>query len=261
MADYHEINEAFIPRHNWQAAQTFADSHDWRADFGYGANCARKVFQACIERARMSASNVWRASRRELAELANVDKSTVDIYIPLFKSRGWLACPETDKFVTGGASLFLFGESVRTPYSITTCTTTVRNTDGQKMPKTDAEKNIFGTMRGCAWAAYQHLLTSPEKTKAAIARAIKQPDSSVKVALEQLIHAGLVSMAEGAFVGMPVTDDYLETITTIRTKDKQKVVKPKAQLRRARHKAEREINASADMMRSIRRYRDKLPNQ
>ena len=68
-------------------------------------------------------------------------------------------------------------------------------------------------------------------------------------------------MAEGAFVGMPVTDDYLETITTIRTKDKQKVVKPKAQLRRARHKAEREINASADMMRSIRRYRDKLPNQ
>lgn len=258
-----EDNASRVTRYDWEAAQEFADSYDWRGNFERKAKSARRMFQACIDRARMSHSRVWRASRRELAELANVNKGTADIFVLLFLSRGWLVHPETDKYVTGGASLFLFGETVHIPYSNKTCTTTVRNMDTQKMPKTDAEQNLFGAMRGCAWAVYRHLLASPETTKAAIARAVEHPRSSVTASLDQLVQAGLVNMAEGAFVGVPLTDNALANVRTVITKrDGGIVVKPvkeRAKARRDKHKAEREINASVDMARAMDKYRDKLP--
>lgn len=247
--------------YNWEAAQAFADSYDWRANFPRRADKARCIFYAFIDRARMSHSRVFRASERELAELANLDRKSVQSYKKRFLSLGWLARPETDKFVTGGASLFLFGEGVHISPSNITCTTTGGNMDAWKMPKTDAEQNVFGAMRGCAWAVYRHLLASPETTKAAIARAVKHPRSSVKAAIDQLVQAGLVNLAEGAFVGVPVTDTGLAEVKTVTTKRNGgmvvRPVKERAKKRRDKHKAEREINASVDMARAMSKYHEK----
>ncbi|MBI1795179.1 MAG: bifunctional DNA primase/polymerase [Chloroflexi bacterium] len=258
----HESNAAFVTRHDWEAAQTFANSLDWRAEFGRKSIKARAVFQACIDRAKMSASTAWRASERELAELANLHRNNIRPYKQAFLSRGWLVRPEINKFVTGGASLFLFGETVRLVSSSYTCTTTGNDSDGRKMtktPKTDLEQNIFGAMRGCAWLVYSHLSDRPETTKAAIARAVNQPVTSVKAALDQLISARLVSASEGAFISIPATDETLSVIKTIAVNGKEKPVKERAKTRREKHKAEREINASVDMLRAITRYREKHP--
>lgn len=247
--------------YDWEAAQVFADACDWKGNFGRKADKARRVFYAFIDRARMSHSRVFRASERELAEFSNLDRRHVRPYKNRFLSLGWLTRPETDKFVTGGASLFLFGETVHIVPSNITCTTTGDDMDAWKMPKTDAEQNVFGAMRGCAWDVYRHLLASPETTKAAIARAVKHPRSSVSAAVDQLVQAGLVNLAEGAFVGVPVTDTGLADVKTITTKRGGglvvKPVKERAKKRRDKHKAEREINASKDMARAMSRYREK----
>jgi hypothetical protein len=239
-------------RYEWEAAQAFADSYDWRGHFGRKSLKARAVFQACIERTRMSHSRIWRASERELAELANCHRHNVRAYLKVFIALKLLARPETDKYVTGGASLFLFGEGVRNTTSTTTCTTTGSNSDTPKLPKTDAERDVFGAMRGCAWVVYRHLLANPERTKAGLARAVGQPRSSVSAALAQLIGAGLVSAAEGAFIGLPVFDNTLAQVTV-----NGRPVKERSRMRREKHKHEREINANVDMARAIKRYREK----
>jgi len=89
-------------------------------------------------------------------------------------------------------------------------------------------------------------------TKSAVARAIGQPRSSVSAALSQLIGAGLVSAAEGAFISLPVFEHTLLQVTV-----NGKPIKERSRTRREKHKREREINANVDMARAIRRYREK----
>lgn len=242
--------------YDWERAQAFADVYDWPASFGRRAVTVRAVFLACIDRARMSHSSIWRASERELSEAAGQDRKTTRRAKIDLLDAGLLECPETEKFVTGGASLFRFGENVRISPSITTCTTTGGNTNGPKLPKSDAERDVFGAMRGCAYDVYCHLLAQPERTKAAIARNVKHNISSVTVALTQLQAARLVtfSEAEGTYFGEPVTDATLLDLAGTLVK-RGKVAGGRSQARRERHKAEREINASVDMARAIEKYR------
>ncbi len=242
--------------YEWEQAQEFVGAYNWPAQFGKRASVVRSVFLACIERAKMSHSGIWRASERELSEAVQRDRKTVRRAKLDLLAAGLLVLPETDRFVTGGASLFRFGGNVITSPSITTCTTTGGNNDGPKLPKTDAERDVFGAMWGCAYDVYSHLLTQPERTKAAIARSTNNNAGSVRIALEQLRAARLVtfSEAEGVYYGEPVTDATLRELACTLTK-RGKVASGRSQARREKHAAEREINASEDMARAIERYR------
>lgn len=243
--------------YEWERAQEFVNVYDWSAQFGKRASVVRSVFLACIERARMSHSGIWRASERELSEAVQRDRKTVRKAKLDLLAAGLLVLPESDRFVTGGASLFRFGENVIISPSITTCTTTGGNNDGPKLPKSDAEKDVFGAMWGCAFDVYRRLLTQPERTKAAIARSTKNNAGSVRIALEQLQAARLVtfSEAEGVYYGEPVTDATLRELANTLTK-RGKVAGGRSQARREKHAAEREVNASEDMARAIEKYRN-----
>lgn len=246
--------------YEWERAQEFVGVYDWSAQFGKRASVVRSVFLACVERAKMSHSGIWRASERELSEAVQRDRKTVRKAKLDLLAAGLIVLPESDRFVTGGASLFRFGENVTISPIITTCTTTGGNCNGPKLPQTDAEKDVFGAMRGCAFDVYRRLLTQPERTKAAIARNTKHNISVVRLALTQLQAARLVtfSEAEGVYYGEPVTDATLRELANTLTK-RGKVASGRSQARREKHAAEREINASEDMARAIERYRKGTP--
>ncbi len=248
---------------SWDAAQNFAGSFDFRTLPG-NPNKSRRVFLACIERARMDGAFLWRASIRELAELAFVDKSTASDCTRRFIAAGLLERPDSSNgerpYDNGGASLYRFGgivfQSAQIPYTKQTVTTTVRNSVKEKLPNTDVQKDVFGVMRGCAWEVYCHLLENPEPTIARIAKTVKHPYTSVSEAVKQLIAAGLASLAEGFYTGIPVTDAKMTEITVIGRDRRSKAnIHGRAQRRREQHRHDRELDANRDMHRSIKKYR------
>jgi len=98
---------------------------------------------------------------------------------------------------------------------------------------------------------YEHLLTQPEHTAAAIARSTKQPSTSVRKALKRLLSHGLVSLsrAEGLYIGEPKTIHELERIAAALD---LRVIGTGARVKR-RHELEREKLANKDLY-NARRY-------
>jgi hypothetical protein len=58
----------------WQKAEAFAQSYNWRETFGRRAITREAVYLACVERSCCDNSDVFRASIREVAEIASVSK-------------------------------------------------------------------------------------------------------------------------------------------------------------------------------------------
>ena len=59
----------------WARALTFAEGYNWRI-YGRAAQSVRGVFLACCERSRLANSDTFRATVREIAELANITHNT-----------------------------------------------------------------------------------------------------------------------------------------------------------------------------------------
>lgn len=82
------------PMPTWGRALAWAQHHQWvklhAGTIACAAQTARAVFLALCERSRRDASDVFRASRREVAELANTDQKTAERAITCLMAEGYI---------------------------------------------------------------------------------------------------------------------------------------------------------------------------
>ncbi len=219
---------------DWQRAQVFASSFDWRAEFGGKSSFARRVFNACIERARLDCrSKVFRAAVRDISILADMGKDTASAYLSLLVSHGLLSNTDNE---ASGANVFEFGTMTKAvQYS---------NIDillyGNRHSQNDTERDAFHGLGIHAYSIWRNLLVEPAKNAYQIAKRLKLNNETVRKTVKRLVLVGLVSysQSESVYIGNAMTDAQLERIaadrgTQNRTKEK-----------RAQFKAEREKYAN-----------------
>jgi hypothetical protein len=185
---------------DWQRAQAFAMSFDWRADFGGKAFYARRVFNACIKRARLdSRSKVFRAAGREVSTLANMPLKTVQRYLRLLVGYGLLI--QTDNEASG-ANVYSFGTSAICPqYSnidillMSNCTTEKNAflTDGEG---TDGERDAFHGLGVYAYSIWRDLLVTPAKNAYQLAKRLNLNIHTVGKTLARLVLVRLASYSQ-----------------------------------------------------------------
>ena len=219
----------------WQRAKEFAGMYDWRATFGRRALSLQAVYLACVERARRDGREVFRATVREVAELANVNKETAErCLFNLSEHPDSKFIERVNKDGRHAPGLYKFvGLSVVRTLQLPVVYS-VRITD---TPKTQAEKDIFGKLGLVAWHVWQELLTTPRPTAGVIAKAMNRPRSSVYDALKKLTAHDLqfVTVAEGIYYGEPKTAASLEYLAACMFNGASK-----SQARKNGHKLERE---------------------
>jgi len=93
----------------WQLAMAFASKYDW--SFSYGNNF-RALFLALVERCRLGSNSkgIFRASIRELAELARMGINTVQRLLKKFIKLNLILSSGTDK--VSSANLWMFTDDV-----------------------------------------------------------------------------------------------------------------------------------------------------
>ena len=204
---------------DWQRAQVFASSFDWRAEFGGKSFYARRVFTACVKRARLdSRSKVFRASGREVSILANMRRlETVQTYLRLLASQehGLLIHAGNE---ASGANYYSFGSSaISCQYTnidilLTRNDTNEKNallTDGES---TDGERDAFHGLGVYAYSIWRDLLVTPAKNAYQIAKRLKLNLRTVDRTLARLVLVRLASysQSEGAYYGNALTEAQLE---------------------------------------------------
>jgi hypothetical protein len=237
---------------DWQKAQAFAERHVWGGDT---AQSDRTVFLAVCERARMEGRPVFRASEREVSELANRSRKTVQE--ALHRLSGRVDSPDTPLLLQVAGShpvsrayLYSFTELALNPpehqdaarahlphYSpLETNGVGVRALKPVGNPTTAAEQDVFGRLGPVSWRVWQHLLQCCEPSGAAIARATGLNMGSVNRALRRLKELGLVTTntADGHLFGEPRSEEELQRLAV------KLGVSGRSEKRKREHKRERE---------------------
>ncbi len=222
----------------WQKAQAFAHSYDWRGNFGGRSSFARQVYSACIERARLdSRDRVFRASVREMAEHTGMHKNTMSKYLRLFTAKGLLKWEGNE---TSGANSFSFlcGTSTNLGQyiNIDSILSQNRTTKNNTFPHTPAEKNAFHRLGKYAFRVWRELCGHNARSLYEVAKRLKIRVQTAKDTIGRLVSVGLVefSKAESLYIGNLLTDAQLEIIAINRG------TQSKAQERRQRDTLDRE---------------------
>jgi hypothetical protein len=229
----------------WKNAQEFATSFDWRGEYGRKAIKRRAVFLACIERARQSDSDIWRASKRELSELSNMSDNTAWTALQDLLHDGLIVWVSQCHY--SGASLYSFGILSRIAPLFPPCSSSGAILD---TPKTQNEQDVFGRLGLTSWYVWRYLLITPASGAGTIARALNLPRSSVYASLKRLQNAGLAvfGMAEGMYYSESKTDSDLEYLSH------NWGVHGKSEARKQAHRTEREIWVNRKMMRAREKW-------
>jgi hypothetical protein len=228
--DYRKSKTSTGPK-PWQLALEWAQARRWT---GRTAQTDRAVFMACCERARLDNAVPFRASTREIAELANAKRRTAQAALQRLSGRDKpgktpIALHLANLDPHSRANCYTFSElctleNVILPLNKGSTIYPYSNNgyliEGPKhnLPKTPAEQDVFGRLGLVAWRVWVHLLKAGgERSKAAIARAIEANASSVTYAVRRLQANELVtfSQAEGRFIGEPKTEGELETLAAM----------------------------------------------
>jgi hypothetical protein len=242
----------------YQLAQLFADSYDWRQR-GRTATTDRAVFLACIERARLESKYpTFRASVREVGELANVSKNTAAAALDrlchtLATARGADAPPLLSKSYSDdqrvNANRYTFTETALTVPNwdiISTCKNSVPISHTQN---TDGKQDVFNGKRA-KQRVYEGMLTGDGWQISELARALKMHRETVSRAVAWLVLHGLAvfSQSEGLYYGEPKTADELERLSA--------ALGPlgKADKRRRDNERTREIRANLALAEERRRW-------
>ncbi|HLO30687.1 MAG TPA: bifunctional DNA primase/polymerase [Anaerolineales bacterium] len=205
----------------WQAAAEFSGSFDWNGrpwqynkkvrgkvvTYKLKAYTVKRVFLALIERARLDGGVPFRATTRETSILADLNKETIS---HAFQA---LARAEIIRRVRSeDGNLFSFGDYSKIRTLTINCRNSVRNLEYSKLPKTNAERDVFGI--GYSYTVWKHLLICPERNAYQTAKALNLVPSTVYSAFEKLQAMKLVtySQAEGVFYGETRTDAALEML-------------------------------------------------
>jgi hypothetical protein len=177
---------------------------------------ARETFDACIIRARLDNSETFRASVREIGELANFgNNNRARRGLLILKQKGLLKYINSNEY---GAYIYAFGDTVINDQgggsSLNKGTIAV-NSGVITVPLKDVEKDVFVHLGKVSQRVWRHLLVTSEPSIKAIARATQIPVTSVRYAMKnRLIPSGLVekSFAEGLFIGITKTQIELEDL-------------------------------------------------
>lgn len=243
----------------WKRAQMFADAHAWqpltarvqRRKITVSAQSARSVFEACIERARCEDARTrqskFRASVREVAELANIERGTA------YKA---LHCLTMNHFLVwqganaAGANLYAFGEMIEkrnAPERDSTSTTIITTVAFWRV---DAFADVFrrnglGQTAGRAWLA---ILEKPMTALQLAARLNVKSAGTIRKALAQLDAHNLARRVESqrgaAWIGERADADALASIAA------RCGTRGKASHRRERHAREREQDVTNQILRA-----------
>lgn len=235
----------------WQRATEFATAYDWRKAYGRRAIRAERIYLALIERARRDDGDIFRASAREVSELANVNKETVTNFLHCFTRDGLLIHKgNTDD----GANLFSFDVSKFRTLPLP-CRCSVRNLEVSKMmPNSgEGEQDVFSGLGEVARIVWYHLLVTPEQNANRTAKAMNLPVSSVYAAFGKLQASGLIRRGEGGlYFGESRTEAELEYLSYLLG------THGKSAERKARHKVERESYVNLQTMRAKVAYNRKI---
>jgi predicted transcriptional regulator len=224
----------------WQRAEAFAKSYDWRSNFGRRALKRRAAYMACVERARMDGRIHWRATVREIAELMATDKKRAGEYLRELAEAGLIKRVSFDE---GGIYRFVGLSELPTLYTTGSCSVVSLDT-----PKSQTEQDIFHKLGLVAWHVWRYLLRQPATTAGEIARATHLPRSSVYQALTKLQQIGFVVLAEGMYYGEQWTEASLEMLAASMFEGKSK-----SQARKELHQRERERRVNALVIRAMQR--------
>lgn len=208
---------AIKPEANNQA-QAFVTVHNWQGRTGH---TDKAVFLACCNRAKVDAgAGTFRASCREIAEQANKTNKTVSKALHRLIAAELLEYAGKDG---SGANRYRFGVLPRSYYTTPTCSYSVvvtRQQKTDKLPQTEAQKDVFGRLGAVSWAVYSWLLNHYASSHAEIAKGAGLNRGSVCRVLSRgkntgaLIRFGLVvfNSADHSYHAEQATEDRLERI-------------------------------------------------
>jgi hypothetical protein len=203
---YSKGNPNLIREPDMEGIGQFQETYDWKSH-GRTALTDRSVFIACIERSRREGSITFRASAREIANLANIqDPHTSIAALQRLVKKGILVPEEKDE---SGAARYKFSEQVLFPNPHTNFHLKNSVWIGKSRshpiqnPTASIEQDIFLGLGKAAWFVWQHLLEKAEPGPSEIARALGLLPGTVFRALMKLKDHGLVyySKSEGLYFG------------------------------------------------------------
>ena len=252
------------PKKDWELISEFAQSFDWRsrkwiykwqiqAGLCKGfhqlrtlrADKVKQVFLALVERFKKEGKTVFRASEREVSEIASVSEKTVRAAIHVLLEAGLIESRGRSKV---DARLISFGDISRMTALIPPLrSSAVILEESNTLPKTDAEKDVFGS--SSAYAIWQHLVKSPEKNANQTAKKMNLPPSTVYAAFKRLEKVGLISQnEEGKYAGLPMTNADLRELSV------ELGTYGKAQRKVERHQEERQKHLNEHFRRVQAKY-------
>lgn len=240
------------PLPTWARAVGWAKSRKWEAIKITSMNergktvmasvtgaTARDVFIALCERSRRDSADVFRASRRELAELANLTRTTVDRAITCLISAGFIL---PRGYTPNKAALFCFGPNV-----LHQCASNTTGSD-VSVPfcntRSDARADVFrsGALGKTAELIWKAILPpNAPATKSEIARRVGCDRSTVTrvLSVDGLPKWGLASEVKSRFwIGNAADDRYFQEVAL------KSGTAGKAAARRERNKTDRAVYAS-----------------
>jgi hypothetical protein len=190
----------------FELAQNFADNYDWHI-YKRMVQTAKSTFLACIQRSRMDGSNTFRASEREITELALFgDKGRADKGLsllrdstptmpPLIKLIGKSESTDSNLYaftdvVTGYALKDVAQNNPSIP-TLAVCSGVIPNNQTKILPTSNGEKDVFRKIRNTCWELWNFLQSQPVRNGSGIQKAIGMNRSTAQKALERLVRYGL----------------------------------------------------------------------
>jgi hypothetical protein len=258
----------------WQIANNFGLAYDWGV-YGRRAQTRRIVFFACVERARLDGSDVFRASNREISEAVSRTRKTVREALDDLTNNNVAPALLVFKGFSNqsGASLYSLSDLVLNDnahadigvcmegrhmgsmhsYPITPpCSNSGVFTQQQNslLPGTHAQKDLMTAIGNVSWQVWTHLQHCPESRQADIARKLTVSPSSVSRALNKLQSCGLVSFgsAEGMYYGEGLTESDIEALTV------QLGTSGRSAKRKREHQCDRERRVNKQIARERQRW-------
>jgi len=214
----------------WERVLAWIQEQSWKGRTG---QTDRSVLLACCERARvgMNENGLFRASVRELAELAQVSKPTVINALRRLRKAGWIIQSGRDR--GSSASLYRFGEELAAPMrSFTTIPPWLSNS-GKVVLVSDAGER--GALGKTAMMVYLGLLDygGVMKPKALAVYCRLSYDQVVR-ALRKLVGYSLVSRGSDGWRAVRVDAEWLDEHVAVVAG-----TYGKGEARRVRHEKER----------------------
>lgn len=190
---------------------TQAEQYDWSIQ-GRSALTNRSVFYACVIRALKDRAISFRASSRELAEIANIQThKTVLNAISRLLEVGILNKDGTDR---SSAMQLCFGEKFRgcnCPINTNIDNGAITAIIEKNIPIAEIEQDVFVHVGDAAYIVWKYLLRSQSATVGTIVAETSLSRGSVKWALVKLVGNELVfySQAENVYIATPYSEEKL----------------------------------------------------